>query len=198
MQIPSAEQQSGVESFESYAAKMATKYGLDSSIFVSMLKVESGLQQNKNGSILTGSAGELGISQLKPTTAAEVGVNPYDPYQNIEGGARYLRKQLDATGDYSLALAAYNQGLAGSRGKGHSAGKAYADKVLQTRNDSDPAGNTQSWFDRTFTEGGTARGLFSSIAQNGGIIVLGLGILFIAVVMTGRNTAIQTVKDAIK
>lgn len=198
MQIPSAEQFGKAESFDTYAVKMARKYNLDEGIFVSMLKVESGLQQTKNGAILTGSAGELGISQLKPTTAAELGVNPFDPYQNIEGGAKYLRQQLDATGDYSLALAAYNQGLAGSRGKGSAAGKAYADKVLQNRNDADPAGNHTSWFDRTFTEGGTARTMFSTIAQNGGIIVLGLGILFIAVVMTGRNTAIQTVKDAIK
>lgn len=198
MQIPNAEQLSGNESLESYAVKMATKYGLDAGIFVSMLKVESGLQQTRGGAVIMGSAGEIGVSQLKPGTAAEMGVNPFNALENIEGGAKYLRKQLDATGDYTLALAAYNQGLAGSRGKGHQAGKQYADKVLQLRNNSTPAENHSSWFDRTFTEGGTARTMFSSIAQNGGIIVLGLGIIFIAVIMTGRNTAVQTVKDALK
>jgi soluble lytic murein transglycosylase-like protein len=50
--------------------------------------------------------------QLIPATAARFGVrNIFDPQQNIEGGARYLRLLLDTfEGDVSLALAAYNAG----------------------------------------------------------------------------------------
>jgi soluble lytic murein transglycosylase-like protein len=46
-----------------------------------------------------------------PGTAAQMGVNPGDPTANLEGGARYLRMQLDAFGgDIEKALAAYNAG----------------------------------------------------------------------------------------
>jgi soluble lytic murein transglycosylase-like protein len=46
-----------------------------------------------------------------PGTARDLGVDPRDPFQNLEGGARYLREQLDRfDGDLEKALAAYNAG----------------------------------------------------------------------------------------
>ena len=55
--------------------------------------------------------GAIGLAQLMPGTARDLGVDPGDPHQNLAGGARYLRQQLDRfDGDVERALAAYNAG----------------------------------------------------------------------------------------
>src|SRR3546814_8671387 len=58
----------------------------------------------------------FGLTQLMPGTAASLGVNRYSLEDNLRGGARYLRQQLDRFGHYHLALAAYNAGPGRVRG----------------------------------------------------------------------------------
>jgi soluble lytic murein transglycosylase-like protein len=73
--------------------------------------------------------GAMGLAQLMPATARNLGVNPADPIANLNGGARYLRMLLDQfDGDVEKALAAYNAGP----GRVRSAGGVPA--IAETRN----------------------------------------------------------------
>jgi len=87
------------------ARQKALKYGLDPDLFVRQIQAESSFNPNS-----VSSAGAIGLGQLMPATARDLGVDPNDPDQNLEGAARYMRQQLDSFGDYGLALAAYNAG----------------------------------------------------------------------------------------
>lgn len=87
------------------AVRLAEKYDLPRDVFVSLVHQESRFNPQ-----LRSPKGAYGLTQLMPGTAKELGVNPRDPMQNLEGGARYLRQQLDTFGSLPLALAAYNAG----------------------------------------------------------------------------------------
>ena len=87
------------------AISMAQRYNLPPSIFLSLVQQESRFDPNARSP-----RGAIGLGQLMPATARELGVNPLDPEQNLEGSARYLRRMLDQFGSMELALAAYNAG----------------------------------------------------------------------------------------
>jgi soluble lytic murein transglycosylase-like protein len=86
----------------------ADKYGLPRVLLRSMMAAESGLQPQA-----VSPKGAIGLMQLMPSTAQDLGVDPYDPVQNVDAAARYLRDLLDKYhGGLRHALAAYNAGPA--------------------------------------------------------------------------------------
>lgn len=89
----------------------AHKYGVPVDLVFAQARQESGTRQFRaDGSIVRSSAGALGVMQLMPATARDLGVDPYDTAQNIDGGVRYLKQMYLMFGTWALALAAYNAG----------------------------------------------------------------------------------------
>lgn len=89
------------------ARDAAMKHGVPADLFLRLVQQESGWNPGA-----VSHKGALGLAQLMPGTAAKLGVNPLDPVQNLQGGARYLRMMYNQFGNWRLALAAYNAGPA--------------------------------------------------------------------------------------
>ena len=87
------------------AIDAARKYGIDPDMFVRLIQQESSFRPN-----VVSPKGAIGLGQLMPATAQELGVDPTDPLQNLEGAAKYFSQQLKRFGSPELALAAYNAG----------------------------------------------------------------------------------------
>ncbi len=87
-------------------AELSHRFDLSPSLLEALVWQESRWRENA-----VSPAGARGLAQLMPGTARYLGVDPDDPAANLEGGARYLREQLDRfDGDLEKALAAYNAG----------------------------------------------------------------------------------------
>ena len=95
------------DSLSSYINRICRKYSVDPGLVKKIIKVESGWNP-----YAVSKKGALGLMQLMPETLKQFGViNPFDPYENIKAGVRYLRYLIDRfEGDLRLALAAYNAG----------------------------------------------------------------------------------------
>ncbi len=92
-----------------YAAKVAelsARFDLSPALIEALVWQESRWQAHARSPV-----GAQGLAQLMPGTARYLGVDPSDPFANLEGGARYLREQIDRfDGNLENALAAYNAG----------------------------------------------------------------------------------------
>lgn len=90
---------------QSYAREAARQYGIPEDLYLRLLRKESGFRVDRKSK-----AGAYGPAQLTALTAEHLGVNRYDPIENVRGGAQYLSELYERFGTWPLALAAYNAG----------------------------------------------------------------------------------------
>ncbi|MEX0342527.1 MAG: lytic transglycosylase domain-containing protein, partial [Erythrobacter sp.] len=94
------------DSYKAKVAELAARFDLSPTLIEALVWQESRWRADAVSPV-----GARGLAQLMPGTARDLGVDPDDPFANLEGGARYLREQLDRfDGDLEMALAAYNAG----------------------------------------------------------------------------------------
>ncbi|ACX52402.1 Lytic transglycosylase catalytic [Ammonifex degensii KC4] len=129
---PASMRQAETQSFAALFREVEARLQLPPGLVEAVARAESGLNPRA-----VSRAGAMGLMQLMPGTARALGVtDPFDPVQNVEAGARYLRQLLDRFGgDLRLALAAYNAGPgAVERYRGippYPETQAYVEKVLR-------------------------------------------------------------------
>jgi len=91
--------------YQAEARRIAQEQGVPPDLFLRLVRQESGFNPKA-----VSRSGAIGLAQLMPGTAQGLGVDPFDPVQNLTGGAKYLKTQFDRFGRWDLALAAYNAG----------------------------------------------------------------------------------------
>ncbi|MBD3679307.1 MAG: lytic transglycosylase domain-containing protein [Rhodobacteraceae bacterium] len=87
------------------AVQAARRHGVPPELFLRLVTQESGWDP-----AAVSPKGAIGLAQLMPQTARALNVDPNDPLENLDGGARYLRMQFEEFGNWPHALAAYNAG----------------------------------------------------------------------------------------
>lgn len=105
-ELPRRYQQKAVAALYSTTISGAAKqYDIPTGAIMALIGTESGWEASA-----LSRCGAVGLTQLMPETAADMGVDPWEPRENIVGGAKYLAAQFRRFGSWELAFAAYNAG----------------------------------------------------------------------------------------
>jgi soluble lytic murein transglycosylase-like protein len=92
--------------YDALIQQVAGRYQVPAALVKAVMKTESNFQRTA-----VSRKGALGLMQLMPETAQDLGVSdPFSAEDNVWGGTRYLRGMMDRYGDWKHALAAYNAG----------------------------------------------------------------------------------------
>ena len=103
------------QQIEDAVKKASEKHGIDENLIKAVMKTESNFNPNAVSSV-----GAKGLMQVMPANYKHLGIsNPFDIYQNIDGGTKLLREYLDKyNGDVEMALMAYNGGPTRMKNRG--------------------------------------------------------------------------------
>lgn len=157
------EEEANREKIEQMIREVSARYNVDPALIRAVIKTES----NWNSSAIS-RKGALGLMQLVPGTAQQLGVNnAFDPKQNLDGGVRYLHMLLQRyNGDLDRALAAYNAGPgAVDRARGVPRSRETREYVRKV---------TDSYFrpgsDRFSNAFGASRPIYRLVAEDGRVV----------------------------
>ena len=105
--LPRSTSEANPQTINAFIRAAASEHGIDPLLIKAIIKAESNFDP-----AAVSPKGAQGLMQLMPATAKDLQVsNPFDPQENITGGAKYLRFLLDSyRWDLELSLAAYNAG----------------------------------------------------------------------------------------
>lgn len=105
--LPTGQLSPKITQYMGHIKQAAVKYNLPPELIAGVI-----YQESRGNPTATSHCGAMGLMQLMPETAARLGVkNPFDPADNINGGAKYIRQMLDKfNGRVEFAVAAYNAG----------------------------------------------------------------------------------------
>jgi soluble lytic murein transglycosylase-like protein len=167
-------------------AAEAQRQGIDPALAIEVANAESGLNPNVPDS----PAGAIGLFQLEPATAAQLGVDPRNVAQNIAGGIRYLGMMIAQFGSIPAGLAAYNWGPGNLGGAIQKFGAAWAQHLpSETANYVAKILRNVARYTATVTPASVANGVTqmfqpappgdgaAAVATNGGPSIVGLGIV---------------------
>lgn len=176
----------GLGDVASQIQSTASQLGVPPSLALAVAQRESGLNQ---GAI--GSSGELGVFQLMPGTAAQLGVDPSDLGQNITGGITYLKQLYDRFGNWPDALVAYNEGPTRfASGSIVPASQSYSDAILAAAGISDGSSPADLAFGSPtsdFGGWGVSLDTFSVGGYSGGTVLAALGIALLGLILIARR-----------
>jgi soluble lytic murein transglycosylase-like protein len=95
----------GADAYSAMVRRIALRYSVEWKLVMAIIASESGGDPHA-----VSPAGAVGLMQLMPDTATTLGVDPWDPEQNVDGAVRYLSSLLSTFGSVDLTLIAYNAG----------------------------------------------------------------------------------------
>lgn len=180
------------------ATNLADKYGIPPNVFQALIAHESSWNPNAASATST----SVGYGQLTAGTASYLGVNPFIPSQNLEGAAKYLSQMYKKFGNWTDALAHYNQGPNASSASDLAAGAKYASSVLSLANTSagaqgTSAGSAASPPADLSSVGGVLAWIKSQLG-NLAFLMIGAALLIIAILASekGQEVVSAAVKTA--
>lgn len=106
------------EIYRGAIADSEARHGLPGQMLARLLWQECRYKPAIISGRISSPVGAQGIAQFMPATAAEMGIDPLDPFAAIDAAGRYLKSLYRQTGDWAKALAAYNWGIGNVKRKG--------------------------------------------------------------------------------